>query len=90
VAIIVPAVSEPSPAWRHAVFVLVNLFFAWAFLTRARWLPWPFGVLFVQQVWSHGSGFLAARAVGHLDLQSVAVLVTLPLLAVLVVFGRRA
>jgi len=67
----------------------VNAFFAWAFMSRARWLPIPFGVLCVQQVWSHGNDLLAARAVGHTDFQSIAVLVSLPCLAVLVAFGRR-
>jgi hypothetical protein len=89
VAIVVPSVSEPSPAWRHALFVGVNAFFAWAFITRARWLPVPFGVLCVQQVRSHGNDFLAARAVGHIDVQSIAVLVSLPCLAVLVAWGRK-
>jgi hypothetical protein len=89
VAIVVPSVSEPSPAWRHGLFVVVNLFFAWAFLTRARWLPWPFAVLCVQQTWSHGSDLVAAHANGHLDVQSLAVLVSLPLLCVLVLLGRR-
>ena len=89
VAIFVPTVSEPSPPWRHGVFVLVNLFFAWAFLTRARWLPLPFGALCIQQAWSHGSAFLAARAVGHTDLQSLAVLVTLPCLLPIVWLGRK-
>jgi len=82
-------VSEPSPAWRHALFVLVNLFFAWAFFTRARWLPWPFGVLCVQQTWSHGSDLVAAYAIGRVDVQSIAVLVSLPLLCVLVQLGRK-
>jgi hypothetical protein len=89
VAIVVPTLSEPSPAWRHALFVGVNAFFAWGFLTRAKWLPLPFGVLCVQQVWSHGSAFLAARAGGHTDVQSLLVLASLPLLGVLVAYGRK-
>jgi len=88
-AIFTPALSEPSPGWRHALFVGINLFFAFAFLTRARWLPVPFAVLSVQQLWSHGRSFLAAGAAGHLDAQSLAVLVTLPVLAVVVGMGRK-
>jgi H+/Cl- antiporter ClcA len=89
VAIVRPEVSEPSPAWRHALFVVVNLVAGALFVARVRWLPVPFALLAAQQVWSHGSSFLEARAAGHTDLQSVAVLVTLPVLAVLVALGRR-
>ncbi len=87
-AIIVPTISEPSPPWRHALFIGVNLFFGFAFLRRARWLPVPFAVLSAQQVYSHGTDLIEARAVGHTDLQSLAVLATLPVLAVLVALGR--
>ena len=87
-AIVFPAISEPSPPWRHGLFIGVNLFFAWAFVKRVSWLPWPFGALCVQQAWSHGSAFMAARAVGHTDVQSLAVLLALPCVAILVHFGR--
>jgi hypothetical protein len=88
-AIVVPGISEPSPAWRHALFIGVNAFFAWAFVTRVAWLPIPFVVLAAQQTWSHGSAFLDARAAGHFDLQSVLVLVSLPFLAIFIALGRK-
>lgn len=88
-AIVVPSISEPSPPWRHGLFVAVNALFAWAFCVRTWWLPVPFGVLWVQQTWSHGTSFLEARAAGHLDLQSAAVLCAMPALALLVLWGRR-
>jgi hypothetical protein len=89
VALVVPAVSEPSPPWRHGLFVGINAFFAWAYITRAWWLPLPFGALWAQQTWSHGAVFIDARAAGHLDVQSLAVLCTMPLLAALVLMGRE-
>jgi hypothetical protein len=89
VALVVPSVSEPSPPARHALFIGVNAFFAWAYITRQRWLPIPFGLLFVQQSSSHGTAFFEARAAGHFDLQSALVLASFPVLAVLVVLGRK-
>ncbi len=89
-SLVTPSISEPSPPWRHALFVGVNAFFGWAFLTRAAWLPVPFGILCGQQLYSHGSDLLAARAAGRMDWQSVAVLVTLPVVGVLVGLGRKA
>jgi len=89
VALVDPSVSEPSSPLRHALFVAVNAFFAWAYITRQPWLPFPFALLCWQQSSSHGTAFFEARAAGHFDLQSALVLASLPILAVLVVLGRR-
>jgi hypothetical protein len=89
VALVTPAVSEPSTPARHALFIGINGFFAWAYVTRPRWLPVPFVLLCVQQSWSHGSAFFDARARGHFDLQSALVLGSLPVLGVLVALGRK-
>ena len=48
------------PPWLHATFVLVNLFFAVAFVLKASWVQWPFLVLTLQQLWSHGGELLSA------------------------------
>jgi hypothetical protein len=42
------------PAWRHVVFVIVNVTFAFLFLRRPRWLLVPALVLFVQILNGHG------------------------------------
>jgi hypothetical protein len=90
-AIVWPGVSEPSPPWRHALFIGINAFFGAAFVRRVRWLPWALAPLTVQQIWSHGEGFLQARAAQppRWDLQSLSMLVTLPVLWVVVVAARR-
>jgi hypothetical protein len=78
VAIVRPFPSPDSSPQRHAVFVLLNGAGAVLFLRRYRhtWLlllPW-----FAQQAYSHGGDFLAARARGEVDWQSVAVLLFFP------------
>ena len=87
-AIVAPEISEPSPRWRHALFVAVNLFFAASFVRRDRRIALPYLALAAQQAWSHGTAFMAARRAGHFDLQSVVVLASLPLIGVLVAYGR--
>jgi len=89
-AIVWPQISEPSPAPRHAVFVGINLLFGVAFVRRARWLPWPFLALTAQQLWSHGGDLLRARAADppHWDVQSLAVLATLPVLWAVILLAR--
>ena len=61
IALFWPKVSEPMPPWMHATFVVVNLFFAVAFVLRVSWVQWPFLVLTVQQLWSHGGDILRGR-----------------------------
>ncbi len=58
------ATAYPSayPAWRHIVFIQINLVFAWLFLLRPRWFIWPYILLVMQVVYSHGT---AAWALWH-------------------------
>lgn len=87
-----PAISEPSPPLRHAVFLGVNVFFGIAFLRRARWLPFPLLILTAQQIWSHGGDLLRARAEHppRWDLQSLFMLAALPALWAVILLARRA
>ena len=42
------------PAWRHALFVGINLFCAYGFLKRPRFFVYFFFLLLLQQIYSHG------------------------------------
>jgi len=87
-ALVVPTMGEPSPPWRHALFVAVNLAAAWAFVRRPRGLRIGFSLLWLQQCISHGAAFVAAHDAGHLDVQSLVVLVAFPCIAAPVYAGR--
>jgi hypothetical protein len=78
-----PEEGDGSSPTRHLVFVVINLFFAAAFMLRARWVLVPALFLAIQQISSHGGSFLEARRAGTFDVQSFLVLCFLP--AVLVV-----
>ncbi len=69
VAIFFPHISEPLPAWEHALFVLINLTMAGLWALRVKWLPWPFLGLTIQQLWQHGGDLI--RALPRIDLQSL-------------------
>jgi hypothetical protein len=88
VAIFAPAIAPPSPAWRHALFVLVNLGAGLGMLKRPRWFVPLFGLLCVQQLVSHG---LFSWEVWHtehrIDLGSAVVFVFMP--ATLMLLLRR-
>lgn len=87
-ALLWPTISEPSPPGRHAVFVVVNAFFALCFATRRPWLVWPFAVLTLQQLWSHGGDVI--RSLPRADVQSVVALVGLAAIWVVVIAWKRA
>jgi hypothetical protein len=71
---------DSSPAWRHALFVALNLGVAWGCWRRPRWFVWAFGLLLVQQLYSHGSAFAKAWP-GRVDWQSLLVLIWMPAVA---------
>ncbi len=81
-ALLWPTISNPSPPWRHAIFVVVALLIAFAFARKWRWLWLPMSILVVQQLLGHGRDFFAALAEAPLriDWQSLAVLVAMPAL----------
>ena len=84
-----PARVEPSPPWRHAVFIAVNLGCALGVAFRPRWFVAAFALLVAQQVASHGMyAWRVLRAEGRIDGASVIVLVTMP--AVLFLLARDA
>jgi hypothetical protein len=90
-AIALPALAPTSPAWRHAVFVIVNAVTAWGMLRRPRFFVFLFAILCAQQLYSHGADAWHAWHDEHrADLTSLAVLALMPLaLAALVLDTRR-
>jgi len=90
VAVVFPDIAEPSPTWRHALFVAVNAFVGVGLLRRPPWFAWLLTALTLQQVYSHGAyGWQVWSAEGRIDWASVLVLVALPPLAALVWWDVR-
>lgn len=48
------AYTPTYPPLRHVVFILITVATAYLCLIRARWLIWPYLVLTVQVLYSHG------------------------------------
>jgi hypothetical protein len=90
VAILAPGVGNAASSGRHAVFVLINAFFAAAFLARRRWVLAPVLALVVQQAYSHGTDLLRAHDEGRVDVQSLLVLLFLPVVLAAAVRLARA
>src|SRR5260221_3145599 len=64
VALAWPRAIDPSPPWRHALFLGINALFAVAFALRWRWLLVPCFALVAQQSYSHGMDVVRAASEG--------------------------
>jgi hypothetical protein len=85
----VPDLDPAAPAWRHLLFVGINLVCIAGFLARPLLFIPPFALLVVQQVASHGSSFLSSLAPGErIDLPSLAVVLVMPTTLVLLLIDR--
>ena len=79
VALFAPDVAAPSPPWRHALFVIVNVAVGLGMLRRPRWFTPLFGLLCAQQLVSHGLfSWEVWQAEHRIDWASVVVFVFMP------------
>ncbi|MEO5891563.1 MAG: hypothetical protein ABIQ31_15030 [Ferruginibacter sp.] len=82
--------SANSPAWRHAIFVLINFLVIYGLLKRPAWFIWFIAVLMLQQWYSHGSYAYQTWQKQHLiDWISVAIILLLPLLLILLLKDKK-
>lgn len=80
-----------APPWRHAVFVCMDLFFAYGLLKRPKYFVFLFFVFLVQQYYTHGSRLLNMWIEEvKVDWISLLVLVVLPIAFVYLITDARA
>jgi hypothetical protein len=88
-AIVAPGIDVPSPAWRHGLFVGINLAAAAGMIFRPRGFAIAFAILTAQQVYSHGTTLVTAwQHESRIDWPSVVVLVAMPSALVLLARSR--
>jgi hypothetical protein len=69
--------------------VVINALLALGLWKRPRWLVYPFGVLLLQQLYSHGSYALSLwREQGRVDWASIVVLFAVPLVFAILLRDR--
>ena len=90
-AIASPDLDPSAPAWRHGLFIGINLACAAGFILRPRAFIPAFGALVVQQLASHGAmAWNAWHLDRHVDVASLAVLLFMPAALVLLIADARA
>jgi hypothetical protein len=81
---------DKTPAWRHALFIGINTICIYGLLKRPKWFVWFFGVLAVQQLYSHGSYAIELWQQQHLvHWISVADILLLPVLLILLLADKK-
>ena len=82
---------DTAPVWRHLLFAVISLFCVYGILKRPSWFIWFFGVLLVQQYYSHGLYlFTLWREQQKIHWISVLVLILLPIVLLCLVDEYRA
>jgi hypothetical protein len=82
--LVMPAISPQTPAWRHALFVGINIATAWLMLRRPPWFWAVFAVLTLQQLYGHGGKIIRVwQSVGRIEWISLLVVILMPIMAVL-------
>jgi hypothetical protein len=84
-----PPVVSLVASLRHAIFILINVICIYGFLKRPKWFVRFFGVLTVQQLYSHGSHFINLLKENKFNLIDSAILVLMPLIFILLLMDRK-
>lgn len=72
-----PTLGDPSPPWRHALFLAINATFAGLFWRKPRWLMLAYAPLAAQQCYSHGEDLVRSTAPWS-EVQSLFALASIP------------
>jgi len=78
-AAIRPSIDPEAPAWRHLLFVGINLACVAGLLLRPLMFIPPFALLTAQQLWTHGCHIGRMYRNEHaIDYPSIAVVIVMP------------
>ena len=81
---------DATPAWRHGLLIGVSIICIYGLLKRPGWFVWFFGLLTLQQLYSHGSHFLRLLSENKFSWIDFGVLLLMPLIFVLLLIDRKS
>lgn len=80
---------DATPAWRHALFTGICTICVYGLLKRPKWFVWFFGILTVQQLYSHGSHLLLLLREYKFNLIDAAIVLVMPLIFILLLTDKK-
>lgn len=83
--------ADKSPAWRHTLFICSAIICIYGLIKRPAWFVYFFGLLTLQQLYSHGSYAINLWQNEHqVHWISIAVIVFMPILFILLLTDQRS
>jgi hypothetical protein len=80
---------DATPAWRHGLFIGISIICIYGLLKRPDWFVWFFGILTVQQLYSHGSHFVRLLEENKFNWIDFCVLVLTPLVFIFLLMDKK-
>jgi hypothetical protein len=80
---------DATPAWRHSLFIGINIICMYGLLKRPIWFVWFWGLLTLQQFYGHGSHFFKSLGEDKFIWIDFGVLLLMPLIFILLLTERK-
>lgn len=82
---------DKTPAWRHILFVFIDLVAAYGFVKRSGWFIVFFVILAIQQLYSHGQYAIRLWQNEHaIHWISIGIIILLPVAIILLIIDQRS
>lgn len=81
---------DTTPAWRHALFIGINIICIYGLLKRPVWFTWFWALLTIQQLYSHGSHFVRLLSEGEFVWIDFGVLILMPVIFILLMVDKKS
>jgi hypothetical protein len=81
---------DNTAPWRHGIFIGVCTICIYGLLKRPNWFIWFFGILTLQQLYSHGSHFIYLLRENKVNPIDAAILLLMPLIFILLLRDKKA
>ena len=81
---------DATPVWRHSLFIGISIICIYGLLKRPVWFIWFFGILTLQQLYSHGSHFIRLLTESKFNWIDLCVVLLTPLCFILLLFDRKS
>jgi hypothetical protein len=80
---------DSTAAWRHMIFIGVCTICIYGLLKRPRWFVWFFGILMIQQLYSHGGHLILLLRENRFNPLDTVIVFVVPLIFILLLTDKK-
>jgi hypothetical protein len=81
---------DATPVWRHTLFIGINTICIFGLLKRPKWFVWFWGILTIQQLYSHGSHFINLLQQHKFNFIDAGVVLLMPIIFILLLKDKKS